>query len=199
MLLGVYGFTALGKTYFLEQNLDKLADVAAFPITVVIADNAQEYHLEDDEWVLESGNKPRWGGRREQKLQWPPQELIADRSRIWIVDSSRYFGGMGPELSQGAVHNNGGMRMVLPTTTPELARQFLQERKALQGKVLTDYWAPDKFEYEVIRASNFWRNWLEPVGVPAFKFEVDEQRSAWVTQAWPVFEDWLGDRNWYNG
>lgn len=197
MLLGVYGFTALGKTYFLENNLDRLADVAVYPITVVIADNAQEYHLEGNEWVIESGNKPRWGGKREVKLQWPPQDLIADRERIWIVDSSRYLRGLGPELVEGIQANTGGMRLILPTCKPAIAKKFLMERKRLQGKELTYYWTDDKFAYEVIRASNFYRNWLQDAGAPVFKFEVDESRSTWETEAWPIFKAWLGDRNWY--
>lgn len=199
MLIGIWGFHSTGKTYFTQSYMNLLADCSAHPLVVVNADVESEYHLEGHVWMLDRVSK-KWKGSKAVKQS--PAALIADRDKLWIVESGRYFSGLGPTMAEAIRVNGGGMRYVVPQVDSQLAKLFLMGRKRKLGKPWTqeleEYWTPDKLSYEGARWQlNLHSKYLEPLGVPLLTFQLSESRAEWVTQALPVLKQWVADKDWY--
>lgn len=183
MLIGVWGPSALGKTYWLTSCMDELARLNN-DIVVVLADNSLENHYKAGAWEKVRNNE-RWKRTKEEKLSWPPADLMADK-RVWIIESHRYFGGIQPEFVAGWRANRGrGLYMLNVWAQPDLMRDMLERRCIANGKEFNSgYWIPERCKYENLRALNSAERWMKPAGVPYENFEIDQERKVWgyVTQ-----------------
>ena len=180
MILGIYGPFAVGKTYWLKNGMDDLADSSYGNLTVVLGDLNQEYWLNDDHWVLRE-NKPRWKGKKEDKLPWI-NRMVAAEDRLWIVESARYFGGMQDQFIQSFERYGGGLRFIIPVVEPDTMRQFLIERcKKRNKKFREGYWDDKRLMYESQgRYVNAMEKHYVPIGVKCYVKMVSYDRSEWV-------------------
>lgn len=180
MIIGVWGPSALGKTYWLTSCMDELARVYD-QLTVVLADNALEAHYKDGVRLEDVRNNERWKRTKEEKLSWSPADTIAD-PRVWIIESHRYFGGIQPDYVAGWKANGGrGLYMLNIYAEPDLMREFLARRCMDNGKEFNaGYWDYERSKYENLRALNSAERWLKPAGIPYENFEIDPERKNWA-------------------
>lgn len=203
MLLGLYGVFAVGKTTFMKDSMDDLADSINdnLDLTVVLADLQSEYHYNKitDEWVLTKCFE-RWKGKRDEKLDWI-EPMIADRHRLWIVESARYFGGLHLEFIDAVNMNDGGLKFIIPVTDELSARQFLIDRCEKRNKKFrADYWTKKRLTYEARdRYLNVAKKHYMPAGIKCFIQPIFYEREEWVTVARMMREIvQLSPGAWYN-
>jgi hypothetical protein len=201
MLLGIYGMFALGKTYFTRNTMDEWPELLRGPgLTVVIADQAEEYHYEpsDDVWIAVKDTKGLWNGKKEQKIPHIA-EMIEDRDTLWIVESARYFGGLHPEFIDSFRRNKGGLRFIIPWTSEAAGRKFLIERCAKHNKTFReDYWVHDRLEYEVKKRYTNVMAKYKAAGVRCMDFEIDYARTYW-SKVNAIMKIWVAktEADWY--
>lgn len=177
-IIGIWGPSALGKTYWLSSCMDGLAQLNN-NLVVVLADNSLESHYKAGAWEKVRNNE-RWKRTKEEKLSWPPYELMADQ-RVWLIESHRYFGGIQPEFVAAWASNGGrGLYMLNVWAQPDLMRDFLKRRCDAKGKEFNSgYWDYERAKYENLRALNSAEKWLKPAGIPYENFEIDPERRKW--------------------
>jgi hypothetical protein len=182
MLLGLFGMYATGKTTFLNNFKDDLIDASVHNLVVVLADIATEYWYEptDDVWIARYV-KPIYKGTQQEKLPHI-DEMVGDRDMLWILESARYFAGLHETCVESAIKHRGGLRFIIPVTTPEVGKRFLMERAKKRNKHFRDdYWTKGKLEYECMyRYINAMKNIHEPVGIWYETFMVDYKRTVWA-------------------
>lgn len=201
MLLGIWGPSSVGKTYFTRRWISHLVCISNWPISLVEADSPVVWNLktftEDGEpfWDRASGDKPRWKGKKADKLHpHPPSELMADRERIWIIESVRYFNGLWPHITEACQELGGGFRLMVVIAQGPVHHQFLIDRK---GGELSPYWTPENcWKESQYRANNFYKHY-EPAGVVGKVVEIGPDRLEWLTEVLPLMEDWLTTEDWY--
>lgn len=198
MLLGVYGMFAVGKTTFLDNFKDDLADRAKKPLTIVLADISTEYWLRHDKW-RKRRDKPIYKGSREDKVDHM-EFMVADTSRIWIVESARYFGGCQDLLVDCFKKYHGGLAFIIITSYPETAQKFLMERCEKRNKEYrADYWTKDRLIYESEgRYMNVVNNAYRPAGVPVYTFKMDYLRREWDAIGETMLDIVSHPDRWYN-
>lgn len=189
MIIGIYGTHAVGKTTFLTQYMDAIADHCPRPLRVVCADNAFEYHLSPNrqDWI--QYHKEEWKSDKATKVPML-LERMCDKA-IWIIESARVFTGFGPELAD-CVKRGGDIRFIVPAVEPEIMRGFLQARCVDYGKEFNaEYWDDARLRYESHdRYRNFIVKHMIPVGVPYMTVWIDQDRLAWV-QAYNRILEWM--------
>jgi hypothetical protein len=182
MLIGIMGPHAVGKTQFLKNNMDWLADNCKYDaLVVVLADLESEYHYNAavDAWYL-TKNFLRWKGHKEEKLAEPwLHNMIVDKTTLWIVESGRYFKGMQPTITDSYYHCGGGVRFIVPYSRGVTMVQFLKERCAKHNKELSEYWTPDNCDKESREFTNMIAKCYIPIGVPSYQVMVNENRVEW--------------------
>jgi GTPase SAR1 family protein len=198
-LLGLYGPFAVGKTTFIQRHMDDFADSAYGDLTVVLGDLKQEYWLNNDHWILRE-DKPKWKGTREDKTPWI-DHMIGDKSRLWIVESARYFGGLQDVFIQSYERHSGGLRFVVPITEPDAMKQFLIERCEKRNKEFRkEYWDDKRLAYESQgRYINAMEKHYIPIGVKCHVKTVTYDRREWVKIARVIREICcLSPKAWYD-
>lgn len=198
MLLGIYGPFAVGKTTFVQNNMDDFADSSRNNLTVVLGDLNEEYWLDDDDWILRNC-KPRWKGTRDEKVPWI-DHMIGDRKRLWIVESARYFGGLQNPFTRSYVKHQGGLRFVVPITEPDAMRQFLIERCEKRNKQFRkEYWDTKRLTYECQgRYVNAIENHYITIGVKCYIKTISYDRHEWLDVARIIREICsLSPKAWY--
>jgi hypothetical protein len=173
---------ATGKTTFLNNFKDDIADVSPHENTIVVlADLAMEYWFDPDEniWVSKY-NKPIYKGSREDKLPHI-EEMIGDDSALWILESARYFGGLHEYFVSLHRRYKGGLKFIVPVCRPDTGLKFLKDRCELRNKTFrADYWTPDRLAYECMdRYLNPMKNLYEPVRVEYQTRLVGYRRKEW--------------------
>ena len=203
MLLGLYGVFAVGKTWFIEKNMDDFADNINdnLDLTVVLADLQSEYYYDKDGdgWLLAKCFE-RWKGKRDEKLSWI-RPMIADRKRLWIVESARYFGGLHQEFITAFRECGGGLKFIIPITDELSARQFLIDRCEKRNKKFrAEYWTKKRLTYEARdRYLNVAKKHYMPAGVKCYIQPIFYEREEWIIVARLMRElVQLSPEAWYN-
>lgn len=180
MLVGIWGHSCIGKTTWLKSIMDDLPEICP-ELSVVIADNEQEYHYDpaQDVWRY-IVNRVRWKGTKEQKLQWPIGNLILDR-RVWVLESMRYFNGMQSYMIDAYLSNGrAGLAMILPHTTVDIYREMQRQRCISLNKPMSPWWElEDNLLKEIKYRAGSAKKWWQPNGVPCMVLEIDAERSNW--------------------
>lgn len=167
MIIGLFGPHALGKTTYLRDAMDSLADNAQSRLRIVLADLRQEYHLADDKTVWLKIIQPHWQGNSQERTILL-QKCMADDA-VWIVESAWCFRGMQHTFGDA-------IKFIIPVAEPSVMKRFLQTRCELQGKTFRDdYWYDTRLIYESsLRYLNVVKN------VPHTVVTIDAQRKAWA-------------------
>jgi hypothetical protein len=154
-------------------------------LTVVLADLQSEYYYDknSDRWIVAKCFE-RWKGKRDEKLDWI-ELMIADRHRLWIVESARYFGGLHHEFIGAFKKHYGGLRFIIPVTDEWSARQFLIDRCEKRNKKFrADYWTKKRLTYEARdRYLNVAKKHYMPSGVKCFIQPIFYEREEWIVVA----------------
>jgi hypothetical protein len=181
MLIGIIGPFGVGKTTFLKNSMDWLSDHCRYNLTVVLADLESEYHynVNDNCWDL-TKNFKRWKGHREEKMAEPwLEDMIWDSTRLWIVESARYFKGLQPNIIEAHKKWGGGVRFIVAHAKGGTLMQFLRERTASHNKVPSDYWTPETCLRESNEHVNSANNRYIPAGIPCVLQQITEHRVEW--------------------
>lgn len=191
MLIGIWGPSAVGKTTWLTNIMDELPNLNT-DLVVVFGDLAEEYHYlcTEDAWLLQE-NKLRWQGTREEKLQWPVDQLIAD-DKVWILESMRWFNGLQPLLVDSFISNSHkGLAMLIPYAQPAVHKKFIKQRCDFRNKKMSPWWTPEncwkESSYRINSVEKYWK----PAGVPHHLQEIDSNRRNWNI-ATDILKTWLG-------
>lgn len=176
MLIGIYGPHAVGKTTFIYNSMDALADAIPRPLQLVCADNPVEFELCGETWV--ERRRQAWKLDRPAKL--PLIETAMFDKAIWIVESARFFSGFGPDIT-GFIKLGGAAKFIIPTVSPALMRSFIQERCAHNGRAFNEpYWDEARLRYESHdRYVNFIKAHMLPLKIDCAVFEIAADRQAW--------------------
>ena len=184
MLIGLYGMFATGKTTFLDNFKDEIADAmmpTARSLVIVMADLADEYWMNRsmNMWNVVH-NKPRYKGSQQDKIAHI-DDMIRNPGILWIVESARYFGGLQSYFIDCYKAHHGGLKFIIPVCSPDTARKFLMKRCEKRNKVFrAEYWTDKRLEYEsTSRYTNVVNNHYKPAGVPCYIRNIDYERTAW--------------------
>lgn len=178
MLIGVWGHSATGKTTWLRSIMDELAD-ANPNLVIVLGDNAEEYYLKDDVWHKVE-NHDRWQGKKEQKLQWSPDLMIATDT-VWVVESMRWYNGLQQCLVDAFNRNQQqGLHMIIPHAQGAVHQEFIRQRCIKSGKKMSDWWTIENCDREANYRLGSIEKWWKPNRVPATSFEIDADRRNWL-------------------
>lgn len=196
MLIGIYGPHSIGKTTFMRHLIVEFQALKAAPallrVTLVQADNELEWSIRDD---LVSNH--RWKDKALPKRRLV-HELIADDTRLYIMESARFFSGMWPEIVAAYKLARGGAQFIIPVASPDDLQYFIQQRCIMNGKPYrSDVWGPKAHYESDFRYSNPMRKWLTPAGIPWSQYVIGRERKTWKqieVQIWRLIatppEDW---------
>lgn len=173
MLICVWGHSAIGKTTWLESIQDDLRAINR-KIVLVYADVQLERRPFKDGWF--DSRHSRWKGEKQERQAILPT-MIAD-SKIWILESMRWFIGMQPDLTAGFKANgNSGLHMIILHSDLDVQKLWRLERCQLLGKPWNTYW--DKLgnlKVENNRGRNSIIKHFQPAGVPCKAFKIGYER-----------------------
>jgi len=199
-LLGIYGPHAVGKTSAVDRLLGKLEETD-LPVTCVRADSGLEF-----KWVggaLEKDSSRReeyWRGKRARKDALL-DELMADDTRLYVVESARFFSGLQSHIAYLHSIYGGAEFIILTISDVNAFDQFLRDRAAnsVRATYNADFWMHNKLRGE---GYNKYANYLPPVfsncGLPYHMYDVGSDRNVWYAidnLIWELVNKPLGD--WY--
>ena len=180
MLLGLWGPFGCGKTFFMGQMLKEMEGRPEFKhVVIVMADLSREYHLDFPPgcYVEAKGKDDHWKGKQADKEPFI-EEMMGDDTKLWVVESARYFSGMYGTLVRYHERYGGGVRMIIPITTGPIMETFLRARCEKRNKRYNaEYWDPKRIEYEADRRyTNPTKNVFKPVGIPFNTIYISQDR-----------------------
>lgn len=176
-LIGIWGHSAIGKTYWLHSIKDDLKAIQP-KIVIACADDVTEYHPYSKGWIAR--RQQHWKSTKDDRIQ-TIHRIVKD-DKIWIVDSMRWFIGMQPELINAFNMNcMSGLHMIVVWSQPDVQRDFRLKRTVLLGKPWNVYWDDQAhLKVEANRGINSIAKHFEPGHVPWATFEIDAQRKNWA-------------------
>lgn len=179
-VIGIWGHSAIGKTYWLHSVKDELYQVNP-NIVIACADDVTEYH------PYSSSNLFGWIPRRQQ--HWKSEKAdridtiqrIVKDSKIWILDSMRWFIGMQPYIVNEFNRNcMSGVHMIIVHSQPDVQREFRYRRTQALGKPWNEYWDnPANLKVEANRGLNSITKHFGPAHIPTASFEISLDRNEW--------------------
>lgn len=184
-LIGIWGHSAIGKTYWLHSIKDELYRINP-NIVIACADDVTEYH--PLQLKLSTGSSLAWSPKREQhwkstkedRLEVLPK-LVAD-DKVWILDSMRWFIGMQTDIVDAFKANgNKGVHMIAVWSQPLVQQEFRLLRCLALGKPWNEYWDDVKnLKVESNRGINSIKKHFAPAGIPSRSFEIGIDRLEWA-------------------
>lgn len=181
MLIGIWGHSAIGKTYWLHSVKDELYN-ANPNIVIACADDVTEYHPYTSSftglgWIAR--RQQHWKSEKADRLEALPR-MVKD-SKIWILDSMRWFIGMQPEIVSAFNANSmSGVHMIVVWSKPDVQREFRRQRTEVLGKPWNTYWDDNAhLKVEANRGLNSIKKHFAPAGIPAASFEISLDRNEW--------------------
>lgn len=184
MLIGLFGPHAVGKTTYLRNSMDALADVTQPDLRIVLADLRQEFILTPDRQSWLKKRQVKWQGNAEEREAL--MRFCAEDSAVWIVESAWFFRGMHTALNSYTQQ----VKFIIPITQPAILKHFLVTRCEEQSKPFRgDHWDDPRLVYESsLRYTNF-AGKLNSC-IERCIFDMDAERLAWE-QAFERLKGWL--------
>ena len=144
MLLGVIGPHATGKSTY-HRHLAGLYQSGAilprFALKIILADNGFILHKDGED-------KVKWTkGLRAEKEPYI-ENMVADDTTVYILESARFFGGLMPYVKELFDTYNGGARFVLASVTYERMIENMRGRCDKTGKEFKEEFWADRAQYE---------------------------------------------------
>lgn len=176
-LIGIWGHSAIGKTYWLHSIKDDLKAINP-NIVIACADDVTEYHPYSGGWIAR--RQQHWKSEKADRLE-TIQRIVKD-DKIWILDSMRWFIGMQPHIVNEFNKNcMSGVHMIIVWSQPDVQWEFRYRRIVALGKTWNEYWDDDRhLRVEANRGLNSITKHFEPAHIPNASFEIDLERKNWA-------------------
>jgi tRNA uridine 5-carbamoylmethylation protein Kti12 len=190
MLLALCGTRLVGKTTFLWERKDELANSAQCVFHVTFPDDGLDYQLHGNEWWAIKGNE--WHISSKELRISNITAMAADRGQLWVMDATRYLNGLTESIVP-IILKHRGIKFLIVETTPTILRQYLIEAGELDGN-----WANNQLMSECTKHSNAFINYYRPLKVPGRLVFMNYDRGVWE-DVYKVATQWISDpiSNWY--
>ena len=190
MIIGITGAFAVGKSYFVAENMDRWADLCP-SIHVVQADYASEYRLsvKTNTWIVKE-DVTVWKKTQEQKLDHLNHMLY---NGLYVIESARYFGGLDKYLLD-IKDIRKYLKFIVAYTDSTAMKLFMKERCKIVGKKFNEpYWELNKLEYECkTRYINTIVTRYRKYSVEVKDIYIDKNRNGWGA-AEILMEGWINE------
>lgn len=190
MLMLLCGTRLVGKTTFLWEIKDELADAVALPLHATFPDDNVDFLAHGQEWW--QFNDKSWGKHSKEEKVATMTAMAADRGQYWVMDASGYLGGV-TDLLVPVVAKYRGVKFLIPECTATTLQIFLSEVGEFD-----QHWLNGRLVRECTRYSVGYINHYRPMRVQGRMFNISANRESW-SQVRASALEWLKEPagNWY--